>query len=88
MNETGSENMREKNQNYESSEDRKYRSKAINQLAIGLIISIWGGLLALKQVGIIDKNISTLPFVFTAFGVLLIFGGIYRLMAREKISQT
>jgi uncharacterized membrane protein len=88
LNETGSENMREKNQNYESSEDRKYRSKAINQLAIGLIISIWGGLLALKQVGIIDKNISTLPFVFTAFGVLLIFGGIYRLMAREKISQT
>jgi uncharacterized membrane protein len=80
--------MREKNQNYESSEDKKYRSKAINQLAIGLIISIWGGLLALKHVGIIDKNISTLPFVFTAFGVLLIFGGIYRLMAREKISQT
>ena len=80
--------MSEKNQNYGASEDKKYRSRAINQLAIGLIISIWGGLLALKQVGIIDKNVSTLPFVFTAFGILLIFGGIYRLKAREKMSQT
>jgi len=57
----------------------KTRRHAINQLAIGSIIFLWGILLTLKQVGIIEKSVSTWPFAFTAFGVLLVVGGIYRL---------
>jgi hypothetical protein len=36
-------------------------------------------LLSLKQVGIIEKTMSTWPFALTAFGMLLVIGGIYRL---------
>ncbi len=57
----------------------KTRRHAINQLAIGSIIFLWGILLTLKQVGIIEKSVSTWPFAFTAFGILLVIGGIYRL---------
>jgi hypothetical protein len=49
---------------------------------------MWGSLLALRQAGIIEKNVSTLPFVFIAFGILLVAGGIYRLYARERIALT
>jgi hypothetical protein len=35
--------------------------------------------------GIIERNVSTLPFVFVAFGTLLISGGIYRLISRKKL---
>lgn len=48
----------------------KLRSRAINQLAIGSIILLWGSLLTLKQVGIIEKNVSTWPIALTAFGIL------------------
>jgi hypothetical protein len=56
----------------------RLRRRAIDQFAIGLVILVWGSLLTLKQAGIIDKSISTLPFLLTAFGILLVIGGIYK----------
>ena len=58
---------------------RKLRDRAIDQLAIGSLIVLWGILLTLEEVGIIDKNVSTWPIPLTAFGILLVAGGIYRL---------
>lgn len=81
------ENVREENYHYKLSENKRYRLRAINQLAIGSIIILWGSLLALKQVGIIDENISTWPFVFVAFGILLVVGGFYRLYTRDKTAS-
>ena len=63
----------------ENERTSKLRSRAINQLAIGSIILLWGSLLILKQVGIIEKNVSTWPIALTAFGVLLVASGIYRM---------
>ena len=57
----------------------KIRNRAIDQLAKGSIILLWGFLLTLKQAGIIDKNVSTWPIALTAFGILLVAGGIYML---------
>jgi len=57
----------------------KMRKRAIDQLAYGSIILLWGSLLALRQVGIIQKNISTWPFPLTAFGMLLVAASIYKL---------
>jgi hypothetical protein len=57
----------------------KLRRLAIDQMAIGFIILLWGSLLTLKQFGIIQKSMSTWPFPLTAFGILLVAGGIYRL---------
>jgi hypothetical protein len=65
-------------------EDKRYTLRAIDQMAIGSIILLWGSLLMLKQIGIIDRSLSTWPFVFVAFGILLIAGSIYRLYARGK----
>lgn len=76
--------MKEENHHQGLLEDKRYKRRAINQLAIGLIIVLWGGLLILKQVGVIEKDVSTRPFAFVAFGILLVIGGIYRLYAREK----
>jgi hypothetical protein len=58
----------------------KQRRRAFDQLAIGAIILLWGVLLALKQVGIIERSVSTWPFALAAFGVLLVIGGVYRLI--------
>jgi hypothetical protein len=66
----------------------KLRRRAIDQMAFGSIILLWGGLLALKQVGLIDQNASTWPFPLTAFGILLIAGGIYRLQRSRYLSDT
>jgi hypothetical protein len=63
----------------ENEHPSRLRRRAFDQLAIGSIILLWGSLLALKQVGTIDKNVSTWPFALTAFGILLVAGGIYRL---------
>jgi len=53
------------------------RNSGINHLAFGSIILGWGILLLLEQVGIIDSNMSTWPFVFTTFGgLLIVFGAI------------
>jgi hypothetical protein len=62
--------------------------RAIDQMAIGSIILLWGGLLVLKQVGLIDENVSTWPFPLTAFGILLIAGAIYRLRRSKYLSET
>lgn len=55
----------------------KTRKSGINQLAFGSIVFVWGSLLVLKQVGII--SVSTLPFVFTAFGALFVVSGAIKL---------
>jgi len=75
-----------KKENYSDglSEDKRYMLRTINRLDIGSIILLWGSLLTLKEFGIIGKDVDTLPFVLVAFGILLVFGGIYRLMARER----
>jgi amino acid transporter len=63
----------------ENEQTRKLSNRAIDQLAIGSVIVLWGILLTLKQVAIIDKNVNTWPFALTAFGILLVAGGICRL---------
>ena len=55
-----------------------------NRLGLGSIIVLWGSLLALKQAGMIGKDVSTLPFILAAFGMLLVSGGVYRLYTRQK----
>jgi len=72
----------------EGKENREHvnrlRRRAIDQFAIGLVILLWGSLLTLKQAGIIDKTVSTLPFLLTAFGILLVIGGIYKLSIARR----
>jgi hypothetical protein len=75
--------MREESYQCKLSENKRYTLRAVNRLAIGVIIVMWGILLAARQVGILAENVSMLPFCFVAFGILLIFGGIYRLHAGE-----
>ena len=62
----------------------KERRSNINQLAFGSIVFVWGILLVLRQIGII--TVSTLPFVFTAFGVLLVVSGAVKL-SRSRNSE-
>lgn len=79
--------MREEHHSYQLSGDRRYWLRVINRLGIGSILFGWGTLLALKNFGFIAKDISTLPFLLITFGMLLVFGGIYRLRARQKMVQ-
>jgi hemolysin-activating ACP:hemolysin acyltransferase len=74
--------VKEENHQYGVSEKKRRVSSAINQVAIGAIILLWGSLLILKQVGVIEASVSILPFVLAVFGALLIFGGIYRYYTR------
>jgi len=69
----------------ENEHPSKLRRRAINQLAIGSIILLWGSLLIIKQIGIIEKNVSTLPFPMVAFGILLVVSGIYRLSGSRRL---
>jgi len=55
------------------------RNSGTNRLAFGSLISGWGFLLVLEQVGVVDGNLSTWPFAFTAFGALLVVSGIIKL---------
>lgn len=55
------------------------KNSGINHLAFGSIIFVWGILLLLQQVGIIEKNVSTWPFAFTTFGALLVVSGAIKL---------
>ena len=55
------------------------RRKAIDRMAFGSLILLWGILLILRQVGVLPQNISTLPIIMAAFGLLLVIGGINRL---------
>lgn len=75
--------MKEEELQYGLHEKKRRARAAINQTAIGVIIVFWGSLLMLKQAGVIPSSVSTLPFVLTAFGALLILGGIYRLHTRS-----
>jgi len=66
----------------------KTRKSAINHLAFGSIILLWGILLVLRQVGIIERNISTWPFAFVAFGTLLVVSGIIKLSRSRRLQET
>jgi hypothetical protein len=68
-----------RNRQIENERPSRLKRRAINQLAFGSIILLWGSLLILKQVGIIEKNVSTWPFPLAVFGMLLVISGIYRL---------
>jgi len=61
------------------------RNSGINYLAFGSIIFAWGILLLLKQAGMINNDMSTWPFAFTAFGVWLIVAGAIKLNRSEHI---
>lgn len=63
----------------------KTRNSGINHLAFGSIIFVWGILLLLQQVGIIEKNVSTWPFAFTAFGALLVVAGVIKLNRSRNV---
>jgi hypothetical protein len=63
----------------------KLRNRAIDQLAFGSLILLWGSLLVLKEAGIIQKNVSTWPFPLAVFGILLIASGIHRLSRPRRL---
>ena len=60
-------------------EKTRTRNSGVNHLAFGSIILVWGILLVLKEVGIIEESVSTWPFAFTAFGVVLVAAGVIKL---------
>jgi len=62
-----------------------FRNRAIDHVAVGSVMLLWGILLTLKQVGIIDQNVSTWPIALAAFGLLLVAGGIYRLSISRNL---
>jgi uncharacterized membrane protein len=64
----------------------KERKSGINQLAFGSIVFVWGILLVLRQVGVI--TVSTLSFVFTAFGALLVISGTVKLSRSRRSDQS
>ncbi len=61
------------------------RRKAVDQMAIGGLVLLWGILLTLRQIGILDRNMSTLPIIMAAFGLLLVIGGINRLNRARQV---
>jgi len=58
---------------------RRLTLRAIDRLAIGLFISLWGALLLLQQAGIVQENVSIWPYALIYFGILVAVGGILRL---------
>jgi len=64
------------------------RRRAIDQMAFGTLILLWGILLILRQIGVIEKSISTLPIIMAAFGLLLVLGGINRLNRSRQNART
>jgi len=61
-------------------EDKHRRTlRAIDRLAIGLFIFLWGVLLPLQQTGILQENVSIWPYALIYFGILVAVGGILRL---------
>jgi len=67
-------------------EKTRTRNSGINHLAFGSIILLWGILLVLKQIGIIDESVSTWPFAITAFGALLVAAGVIKLtISRHEV---
>jgi len=55
------------------------RRRAIDELAIGSLLVFWGGLLILKELGIMEKNVSTWPFPLAVFSLMLFVSAIYKL---------
>ena len=61
------------------------RRKAVDQVAIGGLVLLWGILLILRQIGMLDRNMSTLPIIMAAFGLLLVIGSINRLNRATQV---
>jgi hypothetical protein len=78
---------KQRDRQIENENPSKPRRRAINQLAFGSIILLWGSLLILKEAGIIAKNVSTWPIPLAVFGILLVVSGIYRL-SRPRASAS
>ena len=57
------------------------RNSGINHLAFGSLISGWGMLLLLQQIGIIDKNLSA----FTTFDAILVITGVIKLNGSRHV---
>jgi hypothetical protein len=66
----------------------KTRKSGINNLAFGSIIFTWGVLLLLKQVGVIERSVSTWPFAFTAFGALFVVSGVIKLSRSRHVERS
>jgi hypothetical protein len=64
------------------------RRRAIDQMSFGSLILLWGVLLMLRQIGVLDRNMSTLPIIMAAFGFLLFLGGINRLNRSRQNART
>jgi hypothetical protein len=72
-------------------EKTRTRNGGVNHLAFGSIILVWGILLVLKEVGIIEDSVSTWPFAFTGFGAMLVAAGVIKLNRSrhfEKSAET
>jgi hypothetical protein len=80
---------REHQQNRQSDNEQssRLRRRAVDQMAYGSIILLWGSLLILKQVGMIERNVSTWPFPLAVFGALLVISGSYRLSRLRGLQE-
>jgi len=62
------------------SEDKHRRTlRAIDRLAIGLFIFLWGAFLLSQQAGMVQENVSIWPYALIYFGILIAVGGVLRL---------
>ncbi len=64
------------------------RRRVIDQMAFGSLILLWGVLLILRQIGILGRNMSTLPIIMAVFGLLLVIGGVNRLNRSRQNVRT
>jgi len=85
--ETDGASVSEEHHSHRLSEDGRYWIRVINRLGIGSILFGWGTLLVLKEFGFLAKDISTFPYLLVTFGLLLVFGGLYRLHVRQRMAQ-
>jgi hypothetical protein len=63
---------------------RRHIKGAIDRLAIGLFIFLWGAFLLLQQAGIIQHSVSVWPYALIYFGTLIAVGGIIRLISQTR----
>lgn len=85
--ETDGDSVSEEHHSHRLFGDKRYWLRIINRLGIGSILFGWGTLLALKEFGFLAKDISTLPYLLMTFGMVLVFGGLYRLHAQQQAAQ-
>ena len=57
---------------------------AIIGIIFGLLITIWGALWFLHEIGILPRIVNIWPFAVIIVGILIIAGALYRLRQRES----